>query len=338
MISLTDLDRQNVASPLYSASHIFLAVPYLGFLQQYELQTRVFSYSYIKKSLPEQWMRRQKAHCLHSRLTFSFGSFFSMGQVRQWSAAGAKQKSRKYEAPDEIREENQSLRAKLSTLEHEVQDLRRQNAALFEQLQSVNGLKQQDCTQLVFGPAPASDSRQANNAISMEISTLTDVDVLFAGLSYCGFDRTKQNRVNIDRNLRRFKSFFGVPPTTVVPILTDLKNVDPDVIYRDILMAMNWLYLYESREVLSGRWGPCENEIGKRCIMYAQKLQTLKRKKILCEVNHDGDFPFSYDTVTFLVQEFRLDPSAKWFDHKSHSSGLVSSIFYAWKCFSAHFV
>ena len=112
-----------------------------------------------------------------------------MGQVRQWSAAGAKQKGRKYEAPNEIREENQSLRAKLSALEHEVQDLRHQNTALLEELQSVNGrqkLKQQDCTQLAFGPAPASNSQQANNAISMEISTLTDVDILFAGLSYWG--------------------------------------------------------------------------------------------------------------------------------------------------------
>ena len=31
------------------------------------------------------------------------------------------------------------------------------------------------------------------------------------------------------------------------------------------------------------------------------------------------------DTVSFMVQEFRNDPSAKWFDQKSKSAGLVST-------------
>ena len=33
------------------------------------------------------------------------------------------------------------------------------------------------------------------------------------------------------------------------------------------------------------------------------------------------------DTVSFMVQEFRKDPSAKWFDLKTKSAGLVSTIY-----------
>ena len=35
-------------------------------------------------------------------------------------------------------------------------------------------------------------------------------------------------------------------------------------------------------------------------------------------------FVSSFDCVNFLIEEPRLDPSSKWYDHKSHSAGLVS--------------
>ena len=38
------------------------------------------------------------------------------------------------------------------------------------------------------------------------------------------------------------------------------------------------------------------------------------------------------DTVSFTVQEFRKDPSAKYYDQKSHSAGVVSSFFFNWIC------
>ena len=40
--------------------------------------------------------------------------------------------------------------------------------------------------------------------------------------------------------------------------------------------------------------------------------------------NTNRVFVSSFDCVNFLIQEPRLDPSSKWFDHKSHSAGLVS--------------
>ena len=40
--------------------------------------------------------------------------------------------------------------------------------------------------------------------------------------------------------------------------------------------------------------------------------------------NTNRVFVSSFDCVNFLIQEPRLDPSSKWFDHKNHSAGLVS--------------
>ena len=56
---------------------------------------------------------------------------------------------------------------------------------------------------------------------------------------------------------------------------------------------------------------------------YGKQMQSLKDTKIRFELDDDEIF-FSLDTVNYLVQEMRQDPSSKWYDHKSHSCGLVS--------------
>lgn len=235
-------------------------------------------------------------------------------------------------ASDEIsalRNENNSLKAKIAALSKEVKDLRADNNTL----QSENNELRNERGKT--GSKARSRGRNRGNkpVVHSEIHTVTDVDVLSVGLSYCGFDAKRQQRVNLDRNLRRFQSFFGIFPTTVAPILKDLKDANPNFVHKDSLMAMNWLYLYDTREVLSGRWGPHENEIGSRVIEYGKEIQKLKAKKIKFEFDkcsngkyaeYLAEFIAGLDTCTFLAQEFRLDPSAGYYDHKSHSSGLVS--------------
>jgi len=218
-----------------------------------------------------------------------------------------------------LRNENRILNAKIAALTKELTNLRNENHKLQNKSRKNDGR--------VKG-----QRRGDMLVVHAEICTLTDVDVLSVGLSYCGFDAARQQRVNLDRNLRRFKSFFGVPPTTVAPILRDLKDANSKLVLKDILMSMNWLYLYETREVLSGRWGPHENEIGSKVVEQAKEIQKLKAKKIKLEFGDSlsgehPEYPASLDTCNFETQEFRLDPSAKWYDPKSHSSGLVSVFF-----------
>ena len=98
-------------------------------------------------------------------------------------------------------------------------------------------------------------------------------------------------------------------------MMKDLKDNNTTMCYKDCLMGMNWLYLYDSQEVLSGRWGRCENDIGKIVIQYSKMIQGLKAKKIRFEFSQENlskyTYLASYDTVNFLTQEFRLDPSGK---------------------------
>ena len=46
--------------------------------------------------------------------------------------------------------------------------------------------------------------------IYKEVCILTDVDILAAGLLYAGFDTRRQEKSNHNRNMIRYKQFFGV--------------------------------------------------------------------------------------------------------------------------------
>ena len=71
---------------------------------------------------------------------------------------------------------------------------------------------------------------------------LTDEDILFFGLYYAGFEETRQ-KVRANLNIDRFKAFFGPEPRTVRDLFYDLQEKYPDIIFRDVLMTMNWLKL-----------------------------------------------------------------------------------------------
>ncbi len=93
--------------------------------------------------------------------------------------------------------------------------------------------------------------------ISKEVCILTDVDILAAGLLYAGFDTRHQEKSNLNRNMIRYKQFFGVDPSTAAPLFRDLRSKFPSFNYKDGLMTLNWLYLNNKQSVLSGRWKCC---------------------------------------------------------------------------------
>ena len=98
---------------------------------------------------------------------------------------------------------------------------------------------------------------------------------------------------------------------------------NPSATLHYLLLALNWLKLYSTEPVLSGRWNHCYEHIREKTKEYVRMIQSMKEKKI----TFDGFDPsevywISVDTVNFRTQEFRLDPSTDWFDYKSHSSGL----------------
>jgi hypothetical protein len=75
--------------------------------------------------------------------------------------------------------------------------------------------------------------------------------------------------------------------------------------------------------VLAGRWKYGEEHIRGVVHQNTAKIQSLKPKVILFAGFKDKEIHVvSVDCCSFDTQEFRLDPSTKWYNHKSHSSGL----------------
>ncbi|KAL7533813.1 hypothetical protein ACHAXR_006799 [Thalassiosira sp. AJA248-18] len=215
-----------------------------------------------------------------------------------------------------LSEENKRLKEKLVALSKEVSHLRNENMILRNK--TTGGIQDKE----IHNPGKIA-STSSRSMIARHVALLTDVDMLFAGLSYAGFDCERQKRVNLNTNMDRFKAFYGKAPTTLVPMFSDISRRFTEVSYIDLLMTLNWFTLYDTLPVLAGRWGNCEKHIGRRVKECGKMIQSLKQDKIRFEFSDtERVYLASYDTVNFLAEEFRLDPSAKWFDPKSHSSGL----------------
>lgn len=71
---------------------------------------------------------------------------------------------------------------------------------------------------------------------------LTIEDITFFGLTYAGFEKKRQN-VRESLIIDRFKAFYGPEPKTVKDLLLDLKEKYPNIVYREVMMTLNWLKL-----------------------------------------------------------------------------------------------
>lgn len=168
-------------------------------------------------------------------------------------------------------------------------------------------------------PQPAADNQN-----DIEPSDIPSVDyVLRFGLLKVGFSEQRQHRVRHDLNMERFTDHFGIVPKAVRAMYKDIKKDRPSSGLTYLLLALNWLKLYDTEHVLSGRWKFCEDHLRVKLKGYARHIQSLRGKKIVFRDFEDSEIHWiTVDTVNFRTQEFRLDPSEKWFDYKSHSSGL----------------
>lgn len=165
------------------------------------------------------------------------------------------------------------------------------------------------------------------------LQLITPASLLSEGLSYVGFDPSRQSRASKDLNIKRFVSFFGAPPAALSPLIIDVRDMftEEPPTCRDLLLTFNWLKGYDVMHVLEGRWGNCEDYMQPRIMRCQVMLQRLRRKKMKLP-DSDTVIAANVDTVSFTVQEFRTDPSAKYYDQKSKSAGVVSIFFFNWIC------
>lgn len=158
----------------------------------------------------------------------------------------------------------------------------------------------------------------------LEASIMTADEILFYGLCYVGFDKKRQNVV-VETNVARFKAHFGPEPRTVKDLMSDLCMEYPDTKFKEVLMCLNWLKLYDVESVLAGRWNYDESVCRSKIRKVTVQIQSFRATVIVLDPHSfrpEETHIITVDGVNFITQEFRLDPGTKWFDHKSHSSGL----------------
>jgi hypothetical protein len=151
---------------------------------------------------------------------------------------------------------------------------------------------------------------------------LDEDDILSLGLTLVGFSAFRQ-QVSYAKNIRRFRAFYGVSPRALKALYADLFNLIPDIDATVFFTTINWLKLYDTEHVLSGRWGLNEETIRLRIRDYVARIQDLKEIKVQWgEFDNDEVFIISVDGVHCRIQEVRKDPGAKWYSHKFHAAAV----------------
>lgn len=155
------------------------------------------------------------------------------------------------------------------------------------------------------------------------VDVIVASDLLQEALILVGFGIERQ-KVRESENIARFQEHFGAPPVAVANLLNDLRQKHDGVKVKDALMSMNWLKVYDTERVLSARWGYGDLQgMREKVKDYVMKIQSLEADMIKLDgFDEKEPYLFGIDCVHMTTWEFRLDPSVKWYDFKSSSSGL----------------
>jgi hypothetical protein len=116
---------------------------------------------------------------------------------------------------------------------------------------------------------------------------LTADEMMRKGLELCGFDGRRQNKASKALNLRRFKAHFGSMQVVYAQIWKDLQTtripearIAGKVCVDSFLMAIHFLKIYSTEEVLSGLFKICERSVRKWVWYYVIKIQAHKKEKV----------------------------------------------------------
>jgi hypothetical protein len=147
--------------------------------------------------------------------------------------------------------------------------------------------------------------------------------ILSLGLSLAGFD-LKRQKCSEKKRLRRFRSHYGVGPDAIAALLSDLKRLQPEKTHNvsSLFMTILWLKLYETEEVMAGRWGFGEEYCRNTVKEYISRIQKLKAYKISFEGLNPNCTFLPVDCMHVRTQEFRCSPSSKWYSHKFNGPGV----------------
>ena len=136
--------------------------------------------------------------------------------------------------------------------------------------------------------------------------------LLRLGLEAIGYNDRRQDRAQYSTNVRRFRSAFGAGPLAISVIFRDLQTTSiPEAridrpIASHLLVAMNWLTVYDNKDNMAGTFRCCENTLRNRIWKYVNAIAALKDQKIVWDIDSDPEtFLLSVDGVHFRIHEMR---------------------------------
>ena len=153
---------------------------------------------------------------------------------------------------------------------------------------------------------------------------LTDKELalLHRGIEWVGFKKKRKNSPKTKTLIRRFKSMFAEGPVAINKLFKDCTAKHPKFKEKYAFMTLQWLCTYAKEVDLAGRYGCCEKTVEKKTREYTKLFQSFKDLKVRFDGFDQRTYQFSVDGQNYDTYEYRMDPSSKWYNHKSHSSGL----------------
>jgi hypothetical protein len=112
----------------------------------------------------------------------------------------------------------------------------------------------------------------------------------------------------------------------VCHLVKDLvSKVGSSFVLSNLLMALNWLRLYDNEHVLAGGWNLSEEIIRNRVHKCCKDIQSLKETKIQWDDQGETIFVCSVDGIHCHIYEPRTDPGSKRYSHKLNGPDCSSS-------------
>ena len=173
--------------------------------------------------------------------------------------------------------------------------------------------------QLLCSSHPHSYSSSKQQQPQQMKLTHKELSLLHRGLQWIGFDRRAQKLGTL---LRRFKSLYTEGPIAISKLFDDCKREMPKFKEKYAFMAVMWLTTYAKETDLAGRFKCCEKTVEKKCKEYCKLFQSFKDAMVRFSGFDERVYQYDVDCQNYDTYEFRMSPSTKWYNHKSHSSGV----------------
>lgn len=158
----------------------------------------------------------------------------------------------------------------------------------------------------------------------MTSSNPSENDILFAGLVFMGWNKTKFDKNSEKSKNDNWKACYAPSPYICSLVFHEINLLDGKVKVIDFMMAIFWLTKYPTIPFICQIANLSEKTCTARIKKYIDLISQLRDKKIKWTINDNPNenFVMTVDGTHCPISEPRTQPSADWYSHKFHGPGL----------------